>query len=66
MENESEIEKVANHCGKSPASDEVCHEKTVVNTEKQVPKSPRKVLVCFVSNVSRWVGTNLTLTITVK
>ena len=34
VENESEIEKVANHCGKSPASDEVCHEKTVVNAEK--------------------------------
>ena len=34
VENESEIEKVANHCGKSLASDEVCHEKTVVNAEK--------------------------------
>ena len=33
MENESEIEKVANHCGKSPASDEVCYETTVVNAE---------------------------------
>ena len=30
VENESEIEKVANHCGKSPVTDEVCHEKTVV------------------------------------
>ena len=34
VENESEIEKVVNHCGKSPASDEVCHEKTVFNAEK--------------------------------
>ena len=30
----SEIEKAANHCGKSLASDEVCSEKTDVNAEK--------------------------------
>ena len=30
---------------RSLASDEVCSEKTGVNAEKYVPKSPRKVLV---------------------
>ena len=34
VENVSEIEKVANHCGRSLASDEVCSEKTGVNAEK--------------------------------
>ena len=34
VENVSEIEKVANHCGKSPASEEVCSEKTGVDAEK--------------------------------
>ena len=32
--NVSEIEKVANHCGRSVASDEVCSENTDVNAEK--------------------------------
>ena len=40
VENVSEIEKVANHFGRSLASDEVCSEKTGVNAEKYVPKSP--------------------------
>ena len=35
----SETEKVANHCERSLASDEVCSEKTGVNAKKQVPKS---------------------------
>ena len=39
---ESEIDKVANHCGKSPASNEVCHEKTVVNAEKISPEIAEK------------------------
>ena len=34
VENVSEIEKVANHCRRSPASDEVCSKKTGVNAEK--------------------------------
>ena len=41
----SEIEKVAYHFGRSLTSDEVCSEKTGVNAEKYVPKSPCKVLV---------------------
>ena len=32
--NVSEIEKVTNHRGRSPASDEVCSEKTGFNAEK--------------------------------
>ena len=40
VENVSEIEKVANHFGRSLASDEVCSEKTGVNAEKYVPKLP--------------------------
>ena len=35
----SEIEKVANHFGRSLTSDEVYSEKTGVNAEKYVPKS---------------------------
>ena len=34
VENVSEIDKVANHRGRSLASDEVCSEKTGVNAEK--------------------------------
>ena len=34
VENVSEIEKVANHCGRSLASDEVCSEKAGVYSEK--------------------------------
>ena len=32
----SEIEKVANHFGRSLASDEVCSDKTGVDTEKKI------------------------------
>ena len=34
VENVSEIEKVANHFGRSLTSDDVCSEKTDVNAEK--------------------------------
>ena len=34
VENESEIEIVANHFGRSLTSDDVCSEKTDVNAEK--------------------------------
>ena len=34
VENVSETEKVANHCGRSLASDEFCSEKTDVNAKK--------------------------------
>ena len=44
-ENESEIEKVANRCGKSPASDEVCYEKTVVKAEIAVRRTGFKEIV---------------------
>ena len=40
VENVSEIEKVASHFGRSLAIDEVCSEKTGVDAEKKVPKSP--------------------------
>ena len=40
VENVSEIERVANHFGRSLAGDEVCSEKTGDNAEKYVPESP--------------------------
>ena len=83
VENESEIERVANHCGKSPASDEVCREKTLVSAEIAMKSTGFREIVaddcyhiCFPKSccvgkhallvVSRWVRTNLTLTMWVK
>ena len=43
--NVAEITKVTDYRGRSLASDEVCSEKAGVNAEKQVPKSPWKVLL---------------------
>ena len=39
-ENLSEIGRVANCFGRSLASDEMCSEKTGVNAEEYMPKSP--------------------------
>ena len=41
----SEIEKVANHCGRSLTSDEVCSEKTDVNSEIAVKSTGFREIV---------------------
>ena len=86
----SEIEKVANHFGRSLTIDGVCSEKTDVCQCRKISAEialkstgfreivgagllthllPQKLLcwqACFVSTISRWMRTNLTLTMWAK